>query len=161
MTRDDGTQVHVDITNIPPPRTTFAIVKPGVHQQIQEGTCDFDDVKQDIEGLGFEIVNQATCKIPASVWKTLYKEHKSTKFYPGLIQYMSNKHVTLLELGLRGQRDGDVVNCWRDAIGKTDCSTGLRQKYGTSPPDNAFHGSDSNTSAARELELFQVYFSEF
>jgi len=57
----------------------------------------------------------------------------------------------ILKLCKPGEPDADVVREWRTCMGATDCSTGLRHKYGTVPPLNALHGSDSSAFAAREM----------
>jgi hypothetical protein len=60
----------------------------------------------------------------------------------------------------------NAVAAWRALIGPTDSAKArhsapqsLRARYGTDGQQNAFHGSDSDASAAREISLFFPSFS--
>lgn len=55
----------------------------------------------------------------------------------------------------------DAINKWRDLIGPTNCQIARMEKpnsiraiYGIEGVRNAVHGSDSENSAEREINLF-------
>jgi nucleoside-diphosphate kinase len=136
----------------PPPTATFALIKPGAFAKK-------DQVLDDIANAGFQILRQTAITTGAKkLWAEFYKEHANQTFYPGLLKYIMSGPVMALQLTVKGNRDADAIAKWCDTIGATDCTTGLRQKYGTVPPDNAFHGSDSMAAVTREMALFETYF---
>jgi len=55
----------------------------------------------------------------------------------------------------------DAIGKWREVVGPTDSAearksapTSLRARFGKDNTENAVHGSDSVSSAAREIEFF-------
>lgn len=92
------------------------------------------------------------------MWAQFYEEHEGKDFYPRLIEYMASGPVVAFQLANSSESDVSVVAKWRAAIGPTNCTSGLRKKYGTGTSRNAFHGSDSDAAAQRELALFQQFF---
>ena len=85
-----------------------------------------------------------------------YGEHEGKPFFETLIGFMTSGHVTALCLSKE-----DAIKGWRALMGPTnslkareEAPTSLRALFGTDGTRNATHGSDSTTSAARELEFF-------
>lgn len=133
------------VEETPPPLTTFALIKPGTLRHRHEILYELEEHK-------FAVVRERIITGDTStLWAEFYKEHKGKPFYDGLIEHMTSGPSLALELTVSGDPDANVVQKWRDLIGATDCSSGLRKKYGTTPPDNAFHGSDSRAAVAREM----------
>ncbi|HMS24611.1 MAG TPA: nucleoside-diphosphate kinase [Acidimicrobiia bacterium] len=82
-----------------------------------------------------------------------YEEHKDKGFYPELVDFMSSGPVVVMEV--QG-RDAQMV--MRTMIGATDPVTAepgtIRGDLGILFTENLIHGSDSEISAAREIEIF-------
>jgi nucleoside-diphosphate kinase len=84
-----------------------------------------------------------------------YAEHKGKIFYDNLISFMSSDYMVGMEIVKK-----DAVKSWREFIGPTNSNTArtqspnsIRAIYGTDGSKNAVHGSDSSSSAQRELEF--------
>ena len=84
-----------------------------------------------------------------------YAEHVGKDFFPTLEGYMTSDTVLGLELS-----GPNAIARWREIIGPTkkevaveQAPNSLRALYARSTTENLCHGSDSPTSAARELAL--------
>jgi nucleoside-diphosphate kinase len=91
--------------------------------------------------------------------QSLYEEHKDKYFYEGLCERMIQGPVIMMELTRRPT--GNNKECWeqwRECIGTTDPiladHQSIRHLFGQSAQYNAVHGSDSEESAKRELDIF-------
>jgi nucleoside-diphosphate kinase len=82
-----------------------------------------------------------------------YAEHKERSFFGELVDYMCSGPVFISVL--EGE---DAVAKNRTLMGATDPAKAdagtIRARFGDSIGANAVHGSDSPTSAAREIALF-------
>ncbi len=82
-----------------------------------------------------------------------YAEHKERGFFGELTQFMSRGPIVVLCL----ERE-DAIAKYREVIGATDPAKAaegtVRKLYGANVGENAVHGSDSETSAAREIAYF-------
>ena len=85
-----------------------------------------------------------------------YAEHKGKPFFKGLCEQMSSDLVVAMELV-----SDNCVAKWRQLLGPTspqqakmESPKSIRALFGQEGPKNAAHGSDSSSSAARELEFF-------
>lgn len=127
---------------------TFAIIKPGAVADKVTGK-----IISMIEAAGFDIVEMKKIKMTKSQAEELYAEHKERSFFGEMVNSMTSAPVVVLKL----QKDGAVL-AWRDLMGATNPANALpgtvRALYGKSIGENATHGSDSLTSAARELKIF-------
>jgi nucleoside-diphosphate kinase len=127
---------------------TFAIIKPhAVKAKLSGKIIDM------IENSGFEIVEMKKITMNQAQAQALYEEHKERSFYNGLVAIMTSSPLIVLKL----QKNGAVA-AWRDLMGATNPANALpgtiRALFGNSLDENAVHGSDSTTSAARELAIF-------
>ncbi len=82
-----------------------------------------------------------------------YAEHKERPFFGSLVSFMTSGPVLLMVL--EGE---DAIAKYRKVMGatnpdKADAGT-LRKEFATNMERNAVHGSDSPTSAAREVSYF-------
>ncbi|MGC4113498.1 MAG: nucleoside-diphosphate kinase [Myxococcales bacterium] len=82
-----------------------------------------------------------------------YAEHKGKPFFAGLVEFMTRGPVVVMVL--EGE---DAIAANRKVMGatnpeKADAGT-LRKDFATSMTENSVHGSDSPTSAAREISYF-------
>eukprot|EP00238_Polyblepharides_amylifera_P013232 CAMPEP_0196580480 /NCGR_PEP_ID=MMETSP1081-20130531/28721_1 /TAXON_ID=36882 /ORGANISM="Pyramimonas amylifera, Strain CCMP720" /LENGTH=256 /DNA_ID=CAMNT_0041900349 /DNA_START=577 /DNA_END=1347 /DNA_ORIENTATION=- len=85
-----------------------------------------------------------------------YACHKDQPFFNDLMSFITSGPVVGMELVA-----GDAVAKWRDLIGPTNSSTAkaqapnsIRGMFGTDQTVNAVHGSDSDQTAADELNFF-------
>ena len=82
-----------------------------------------------------------------------YAEHKGKPFFPSLVEFMTSGPMCALVL--EGE---NAIEKNREIMGATNpekAATGtLRALYAASMTENAVHGSDSETSAAREIGYF-------
>jgi nucleoside diphosphate kinase len=128
---------------------TLAIIKPDAAQHASS-------IVQEVEQRGFRVLRSSTLTLSPQTAAQFYAEHAARSFFSELLQFMTSGPCTVLLL----QRVGAVA-AWRAAIGPTDSAKArtsapdtLRAKYGTDSQRNAFHGSDSPASAAREISIF-------
>lgn len=137
---------------------TLCIIKPGAFAR---GQADFIFEILRANGLKVatakhgerQILLKKQIRITHEQAELFYSEHKEKKFFPDLCRIMSAGDVIVAIL--EGE---NVVKRYRDIMGATnpkDAEQGtLRKLFGVDLDDNAVHGSDSNESAAREIEIF-------
>jgi nucleoside-diphosphate kinase len=128
--------------------STLSIIKP-------------DAVKKNVIGEIYDRFEKANLKIIASKMVHLtkneaggfYAEHEGRPFYSDLIDFMTSGPVVIQVL--YGD-DAVIVN--RNLMGATDPAKAdpgtIRADFADSIDANAVHGSDSTTSAQREISYF-------
>ncbi len=128
--------------------STLSIIKP-------------DAVKKNVIGEIYDRFEKANLKIIASKMVHLtkneaggfYAEHEGRPFYSDLINFMTSGPVVIQVL--YGD-DAVIVN--RNLMGATDPAKAdpgtIRADFADSIDANAVHGSDSTTSAQREISYF-------
>ncbi|MEK7487169.1 MAG: nucleoside-diphosphate kinase [Planctomycetota bacterium] len=128
--------------------TTLVIIKPdGVQRQL------VGRILTRFEEKGLQLVGMKMMKIPKTLSETHYSEHKGKPFYPGLIAYMTSSPV--LVLALRGVRAIEVTRKLMGATFGHKAEPGtIRGDFAISGGFNLIHGSDSPSSAEKELKLF-------
>ena len=126
---------------------TLAVVKP-------DGMAKFPEMLVTILEGGFSLANAKTVKLSKKEAREFYIEHKQKPFFDDLTQLMAEGPILAMELV-----GSDAVRRWREAIGSTDPVAArasnplsLRARYGTNITRNACHGSDSLSSAEREIK---------
>ena len=84
-----------------------------------------------------------------------YAEHRDKPFFGELVGFITSGTVVVARL--QGE---SAIDVWRTMMGPTDPSTAppgtIRGDFGLIITENIVHGSDSPTSAERELKLFFV-----
>ncbi len=135
--------------------STFAIIKPHVIEE--EKTIE---ILACIIQMGYVIRRLETRCITLEEAKELYAEHVNKNYFDGLCNRTCEGPVMIIEL-YRPLLTSSLQKCWkkwREDIGNTDPSmaytNSLRRQFGHSVQYNALHGSDSEESAKRELEIF-------
>ena len=127
---------------------TFSIIKPNAMKKNAIG-----DIISIFEANGLKIAGAKIAVLSKSKAEEFYAEHKERPFFGELVSFMTSGPVTLL--CLQGE---NAVAKNREIMGATDpkkATAGtVRAKFGDNVGENAVHGSDSTTSAARELALF-------
>ena len=131
---------------------TLAIIKPDVALD----KIKVDAILSQIRCCGYRVASQRVIELTRSQAEAFYQEQKDSPSFKNLIDFMTSNSVIVLRL----QRD-DAVCAWGEIIGPTQPSeakkqypSSIRAKFGTSSQDNAVHGSDSPSSAAREIDFF-------
>lgn len=105
------------------------------------------------EANGLKIAAAKITVLSKSKCEEFYAEHKARPFFGELVSFMTSGPVMLM--CLQGE---NAVAKNREIMGATDPKKAtpgtIRFKFGDSVGENAVHGSDSPTSASRELSLF-------
>jgi len=148
MTGGTDDQVTMEAPHIYVERT-LAIIKPDALDKAEE----IEDI---ILRSGFAILQKRRVHLTPEQASDFYAEHYGKLFFPSLVAYMSSGPIiTLLIAKDKG------ISYWRELIGPTNTIKArqthpecLRALYGTDDQRNALHGSDSFTSAQREVRFF-------
>ena len=127
---------------------TFSIIKPNAMKKNAIG-----DVISIFEANGLKIAAAKITVLSKNKAEEFYAEHKARPFFGELVSFMTSGPVMLMCLA--GE---NAVAKNRDLMGATDPKKAtpgtIRSKFGDNVGENAVHGSDSSTSAERELSLF-------
>lgn len=131
---------------------TFTMIKPDA---IKSG--NLGKIVSMIEEKGFTIVHAILFKFTEKSAGQFYHEHEGKGFFNQLIEFMISGKV----LGLVLEKENAIEEL-RQLMGNTlpeKAEEGtIRKLFGTKVPANAIHGSDSLTSAKREITYI---FGEF
>ncbi len=128
--------------------STLLIVKPdGVRRRL------VGEVLRRVEAKGLTIEQLDLRVIERAVAEEHYGEHREKPFFGELVAFITGGPVVV------GKITGeDAITCWRMLMGPTnpvDAPPGsIRGDFATEISENIVHGSDSATSAERELKLF-------
>lgn len=129
---------------------TYAMIKPDA---VKAGKVDA--MQKEIINGGFKIIQQKKMTLSKAQAEKFYAEHKGKPFFEGLVAFMTSGPAILMIL----QKDNAILG-WREFMGPTNslkarktAPKSLRAKYGTDGSKNACHGSDSPSSARREIRL--------
>lgn len=127
---------------------TFSIIKPNAVKKGKIGA-----IVEHFEANGLKIAAAKLTVLSKSKCEEFYAEHKARPFFGELVSFMTSGPVMLMVLS--GE---NAVMKNREVMGATDPAKAnpgtIRKLYGDSMGENAVHGSDSPTSAAREISLF-------
>lgn len=128
--------------------TTFSIIKPNAVKKNAIGA-----IIAMFEKNGLKIAAMKLTKLEKSKCEEFYAEHKERPFFGELVSFMTSGPVVLM--ALKGE---NAVLRNREIMGATDPKKAapgtIRALYGDNVGENAVHGSDSTTSAERELKIF-------
>ena len=127
---------------------TFFMVKPdGVKRNIVGQVIDR------VEQEGFKISKMKMMTISSELAEEHYGEHKDKPFFTDLVEFITSGPVVAMQV--EGE---NVVMQIRNLMGATnpsDATPGsIRGDLATELDKNVVHGSDSDESAERELNLF-------
>ena len=127
---------------------TLAIIKPDV-MKVDRAFEILHIITQN----GFKIVYCEKKQLTYSEAEEFYAEHKGRPFLPELVDFMISGPVVVMIL----EKENAILG-WRNLMGATDPALAeantIRKLFGTNKGLNATHGSDSATSAAREIAFF-------
>lgn len=127
---------------------TLSIVKPdAMHKRV------LGKILARFEDAGLEILAGRVMNLTRSQAQEFYKEHAERSFYGELVDYMTSGPVFVSVLKGPG-----AIALNRKVMGATDPKKAdagtIRADFGDSVSANAVHGSDSTTSAEREISFF-------
>ena len=127
---------------------TFFMIKPdGVKRNL------IGEIISRVEEKGFKITKIKMMTINQNLAEEHYKEHKDKPFFSDLVSFITSGPVVAMQL--EGE---NVVTQIRNLMGNTnpsDATPGsIRGDLATELDKNVVHGSDSDESAERELNLF-------
>tara|TARA_B100000282_G_C31401904_1_gene340520 strand:+ start:153 stop:563 length:411 start_codon:yes stop_codon:yes gene_type:complete len=127
---------------------TLSIIKPdAVERNLFEKITDI------LKKNNLKIEKNKKLQISKEEAAEFYKEHQSKPFYEKLCNYLSSGPIIVMELS--GE---NAISRYREIMGATDPKKAgnntIRNLYGVSIDKNSVHGSDSSSSAERELNFF-------
>ena len=128
--------------------STLLIVKPdGVRRGL------IGEVLGRIEAKGLAIESMRLMTIDRPLAEEHYAEHVDKPFFDELVDFITSGPVVVAKL--TGE---SAIDAWRTMMGPTDPigapPGSIRGDLATQIGENIVHGSDSPTSAERELKLF-------
>lgn len=127
---------------------TLSIIKPNAVKKNHIG-----DIVKRFESENLRIAAMRMETLSKEQAQGFYAEHAGKSFYNGLVEFMTSGPVVLMVL--EGE---NAILRNREIMGNTNpekaAENTLRKLYADSIDENAVHGSDSPTSAAREISYF-------
>ena len=127
---------------------TFFMIKPDGVQRNLVG-----EIISRVESKGFSITKIKMMTIPKELAEQHYGEHKDKPFFDDLVSFITSGPVVAMQV--EGE---NVVLQIRNLMGATNPSDStpgsIRGDLATELDKNVVHGSDSDESAERELNLF-------
>lgn len=127
---------------------TFCMIKPDSIKKRCAGA-----IWTILEKEGFTIVRAHQMNLTSSFCEIFYQEHRKKEFFSNLIDFITSGPVLALALKRK-----QACSYLRKIMGTTDPKQAdkntIRARFGESIEKNAIHGSDSLSSAQRELALF-------
>jgi len=128
--------------------TTLVLVKPDGMARGLAG-----EIVTRFEQRGLELRGACLLKVPRSMAREHYAEHRGKPFYAGLVDFITSGPVLALAVG--GESAISVVRTMMGATNPLDSAPGtIRGDLALELSENIVHGSDSRASARRELALF-------
>lgn len=127
---------------------TLILLKPDAVQRRLVG-----EITQRFERKGLKLAGMKLMKISNELAAQHYGDHKGKPFYDGLVNFMTSEPVVAMVW--EGFHAVDVCRKLMGATFGFNAEPGtIRGDYGISNQYNLVHGSDSDDSAKREIELF-------
>jgi nucleoside-diphosphate kinase len=128
--------------------STLLIVKPdGVRRGLT------GEVLSRVEAKGLGITEMRMMQIDRTLAEEHYAEHREKTFFDELVTFITSGPVVVARIEGEG-----AIDVWRAMMGPTDPTAApsgtIRGDFGLAIAENIVHGSDSATSAERELKLF-------
>lgn len=135
-----------------PVQETLVLVKPdGVARSLT------GEILRRIEAKGYSLVDIKVVQADRELLSEHYAEHRGKPFYEPLVEFMESGPIVAIRVA--GNR---VIEGFRALAGATDPTSAapgtirgdLARDWGRAVQQNLVHGSDSEESARRELELW-------
>ena len=127
---------------------TYSMIKPDATRRNLTGA-----INAKLEEAGLRIVAQKRIHLTLAQAEAFYAEHSERPFYGELTEFMSSGPIVAQVL--EGE---NAVLKNREVMGATNPAEAdegtIRKTFAESLGENSIHGSDSPTSAAREIGFF-------
>mgnify|MGYP001104380670 FL=1 len=127
---------------------TLGLIKPDAVEAGLAGR-----ILADIEAAGFRIIALKMLRLSPKQAEAFYAVHKDRPFFRSLVAFMTSGPIIAYVLGRE-----NAVEAYRQLMGATDPAKAepgtLRARYAQNIERNAVHGSDSVSSAQREIAFF-------
>ena len=127
---------------------TLSIIKPDATRRNLTGA-----INQRFEEAGLRIVAQKRIRLSREMAEGFYAEHSERPFFGELVDFMISEPVVAQVL--EGE---NAVAKNREIMGETNPANAaegtIRKDFAESIGENSVHGSDSESSAAREISYF-------
>ncbi len=135
-----------------PTERSLVLVKPDGVQRNLVG-----EVLRRVEAKGYRLVELHSRQVGRDTLEQHYAEHEGKPFYEPLLEFMSSGPVVAVVI--EGER---CIEGFRSLAGATDPTAAapgtirgdLGRDWGAKVQQNLVHGSDSPTSAAREIGIW-------
>ena len=127
---------------------TFFMIKPdGVQRNL------IGQIISRVEVKGFKITKIKMMTITKDLAEEHYSEHKDKPFFSDLVSFITSGPVIAMQV--EGENVVSQIRTLMGATNPSDATPGsIRGDFATELDKNVVHGSDSDKSAARELNLF-------
>jgi len=127
---------------------TFFMIKPsGVERDL------VGEIVRRVETRGLSIIGLKMMKVTPKLAKDHYDEHKARPFFGELISVITRSPVVAMVV--EGESAISVMRTMMGATNPVDAAPGtIRGDFATEMSENIAHGSDSKTSAKREIGLY-------
>jgi nucleoside-diphosphate kinase len=127
---------------------TLVLIKPDAMQRRLAG-----EILARFEQRGLEIRAAKLVLVDEELAGEHYAEHREKPFFGELVEFITSSPT--LALVLEGESAVQVVRTTMGATNPVDSAPGtIRGDLALAMPDNLVHGSDSPTSAEREIALW-------
>jgi nucleoside-diphosphate kinase len=127
---------------------TLSIIKPnGVKKNVVGKVIDR------FESQGLKVAAAKLMNLSKEKAEGFYAEHKERPFFGELVSFMTSGPVLVMVLSGDGAVDKNRKIMGATNPEKADTGT-IRKDFGDSMGENTVHGSDSTTSAQREIAYF-------
>ena len=131
-----------------PNQKTLSIIKPDA---VKAGHANAINLM--IENSGLKILKKKELNLTTEQAKEFYSIHSDKPFYNELCNFMTSGPIIVQML--EGE---NAIELYRKVMGATNPDDAeentIRKKFATSIHENAFHGSDSEENALKELNFF-------
>ena len=132
---------------------TFVICKPDA---VERGLVG--EIIARFERKGLRLSRAELRSIDRATAETHYEEHQGKPFFEDLIKFITRSPAMLMIVEGPDNAGDDVYAIVRNLMGSTNPATAapgtIRGDYGLVVTENLVHGSDSDESAEREINIF-------
>ena len=132
---------------------TFVICKPDA---VERGLVG--EIIARFERKGLRLTRAELRSIDRATAETHYEEHQGKPFFEDLIKFITRSPAMLMVVEGPDNAGDDVYAIVRNLMGSTNPATAapgtIRGDYGLVVTENLVHGSDSDESAEREINIF-------
>jgi len=132
---------------------TFVICKPDA---VERGLVG--EIIARLEHKGLQLSRAELRTIDRATAEVHYEEHEGKPFFEDLISFITRSPAMLMVVEGPSDAGDEIFAIVRNLMGSTNPATAapgtIRGDYGLVVTENLVHGSDSNKSAEREINIF-------